>query len=223
MSTSVSTVQGSSGSPGGQTPATNSLGKDDFLKLLIAQMSNQDPLNPSDSTTWVTQLAQYSEVEQMTSVNSNLQSLILAQSSGNQTAATSLVGKDVSFRSSQLTLAGGQAVPISGTLTADVASVSAQISDASGRVVRTLRSGAAAAGSFRASWDGKDDAGNSLPDGTYSIALAGQDAQGNAVDVLSQGSGRVTGVSYASGSARLIVGGNLVSLADVIEVDQPQN
>src|SRR5450432_3182658 len=89
------------------TPTDKStLGKDDFLKLLMAQMSNQDPSNPTDSSTFVAQLAQFANVEQLQSVNQSLDTLLVAQSSSNQTQAIGLIGKNVSYKSSSVTFDG---------------------------------------------------------------------------------------------------------------------
>ncbi|MGA9120044.1 MAG: flagellar hook capping FlgD N-terminal domain-containing protein, partial [Bacteroidota bacterium] len=97
MSTTVSSVNTTS--PVQTATASNQLGKDDFLKLLVTQLQNQDPLNPLQGTEFVAQLAQFSSLEQLTNINSSLEQNIqsnqlMTQSIGNSLAAT-LVGKDV--------------------------------------------------------------------------------------------------------------------------------
>ena len=88
------------------TPPKNTLGKDDFLKLLTTQLQHQDPLQPMDSQAFIAQLAQFSSVEQLTALGTRLDTLLVAQASANQLQTASLVGKEVLFRSDQLRLDG---------------------------------------------------------------------------------------------------------------------
>ncbi|HUJ24572.1 MAG TPA: flagellar hook capping FlgD N-terminal domain-containing protein [Myxococcales bacterium] len=204
------------------TPSGPTLGKDDFLKLLMAQMANQDPLSPMDDTAFVAQLAQFSNVEQLQTANSTLSSLLTAQAAGNQTAATSMVGKDVQWRSSQVQLGAGPAT-LHAQLDSSAAAVTATITDSTGRTVRTLQVADAGAGPLNISWDGRDDSGNALPPGTYGFNVTAADMSGNPVNVTQSASGLVTGISFAGGTAQLIVNGQDVNLSDVIEIDQATN
>jgi flagellar basal-body rod modification protein FlgD len=221
MST-VSPVSSSNAVPAPTLPAssTNTLGKDDFLKLLVAQMSNQDPLSPVDDTAFVAQLAQFSTVEQLQSANTSLSSLLVSQAAGNQTAAASLVGKDVKWQSSTVQLGTGP-TSVQAQLSAPAASVTAQIIDSSGRAVRVLHAAGVAQGQLTIPWDGKDDQGNTLPPGAYTFSITAADSTGAAVTATQESSGHVSGISFAGGSAQLVVGGVLVNLSDVIEIDQP--
>ena len=99
---------GASGLGASLTSATqSSLGKEDFLKLLVAQLAHQDPLSPMENQEFVAQLAQFSSLEQMTNVNSNLQLLQVAQASMTNSQIASLIGKNVEVRSDQVRLLGG--------------------------------------------------------------------------------------------------------------------
>src|SRR4028119_2238475 len=73
------------------------LGKDAFLKLMLAQLANQDPTQPQDSQAFVAQLAQFSSVEQLESANQRLDDILLAQASNSQTAATAMVGNEAAY------------------------------------------------------------------------------------------------------------------------------
>jgi flagellar basal-body rod modification protein FlgD len=75
----------------------DSLGKEDFLKLLVAQLTHQDPTNPMQDTEFVSQLATYSGLEQQMTMNKNLESLIASQNLSTAAAATSLIGAVVSY------------------------------------------------------------------------------------------------------------------------------
>src|SRR5512141_1710679 len=99
------------GEPSART-AKNTLGKDDFLKLLTTQMQHQDPLNPMDNTQFVAQLAQYSSVEELQNVGSRLDTLLVAEATTNQLGAASLVGRQVLYRTDQVQLTSGTPAPI---------------------------------------------------------------------------------------------------------------
>jgi flagellar basal-body rod modification protein FlgD len=211
------------GTTGSSQPGpSKTLGKDDFLRLLMAQMSNQDPLSPTDDTAFIAQLAQFSSVEQLQSANENLGNLLLAQAAANQTSAAGLVGKDVQFRTTEVQLGTGPAT-LSAQLDSAATSVSATISDSTGHVVRTLDAGSSPAGALSLAWDGRDESGSPVGPGAYTVSITALDARGNAVPVTQSATGRVSGISFAGGVPRLVVDGQQISLSDVIEIDQPIN
>src|SRR3954462_6523060 len=125
---------------------SSKLGKDEFLKLMMAQLSQQDPTAPSDSNAMVAQLAQFSSLEQMQNVNSTLTSLLVGQASQNNTGAINLVGKDILYKTDQLTLEAGQTPTASAKLGSEAAEVTATITDSTGKIVRTIKLGAQPAG-----------------------------------------------------------------------------
>ncbi len=162
------------------TAAQSQLGVDynSFLKLLTAQISNQDPLQPMDSTQFVSQLAQLSQVEQSVQTNTNLESLNGKLDSVAAMSGVALMGRKVTVASDQMDLSGG-AAQATYQLAGTASSVEAQISDASGTVVRTL-TGLPTAGvvDTPVSWDGRSNSGQQLPDGHYSIAIKATDPAG---------------------------------------------
>lgn len=150
-----------------------------FLKLLVTQLNNQDPLNPLDNAELTSQLAQMSTVSGIEKLNTALQSL-LSQSSANQTLqAASLIGRTVLVPGNQVALADGKAAPFGIDLQGAADSVKATVVDAAGNVVRTFDLGAQSEGVKPMSWDGKNDLGVQLADGAYTIkvsATAGDNA-----------------------------------------------
>jgi flagellar basal-body rod modification protein FlgD len=74
--------------PASPTVLDSTVNKQTFLKLLVTQIKNQNPLNPSDSTQFLAQLAQFSELEQMINVNTNLESIKQGLQNGGQTGST---------------------------------------------------------------------------------------------------------------------------------------
>ena len=200
---------------------SSALGKDQFLQLLMAQLRNQDPTCPVDGQAFVSQLAEFSGLEQLQGVSARLDSLLLAQAASNQTQTANLVGKDVVFATDGVTLPAIGGCTVSGELSGETASVTVTIADEHGKTVRTLNLGAAGKGPLDVPWDGRDDAGVPLPAGDYRVTLAAADESGRSVDVELRGRGRVTGVSFANGYAELLVDGRKVKLADVLEIVEP--
>jgi flagellar basal-body rod modification protein FlgD len=217
-----STLSATSTASTAATTAANagasSLGKDDFLRLLVAQMSNQDPLNPMDDTQFVSQLAQFSSLEQMMQVNANLGTLATTDSAMANAQVASLVGHQVVASGDGVSITQSGASPIQFSLGAAAAGVTVQISDANGNVVRTLEVGGMAAGSQSLAWDGRDGNGATLASGLYHASVAAQDANGAAVSVTQRVQGVVSSVSFESGYPELVVGGSRIRAADVLDV-----
>lgn len=168
----------------GLASATNSatgkkaLGKDAFLQLLVTQLKNQNPLEPQDNGAFVAQLAQFSSLEGITTLNDTVSGLASNYNSSQALQASSLVGRSV-------IAPGGTAVvdtskSFSGTIAvpASVDPVKVKITDADGKVVRTIDLGSQVAGTSSFIWDGKDDAGEVAKAGTYTFgATATYDGQ----------------------------------------------
>ncbi|HEX4381980.1 MAG TPA: flagellar hook capping FlgD N-terminal domain-containing protein [Myxococcales bacterium] len=200
---------------------SNTLGKNDFLKLLMAQLQNQDPTQPSDPTAFTAQLAQFSQLELQQNANDTLSNMATAQASANQQASVNLVGKNVTFSTSTVTIAAAGGALLTGSLSGDANSVSAVIKNSAGAVVRTIKGGPTPQGQLQIPWDGRDDSGNLLAAGSYSVALTALDTQGQAVNATAQSSALVTGVSFSNGVPQLIAGGQTLPLSSITEIDQP--
>jgi flagellar basal-body rod modification protein FlgD len=190
---------------------------DRFLKLLIAQMNNQDPLNPLDNAQVTTQMAQISTVTGINSMADTVNQL-MAQFSGMQTLqAAQLTGRSVLVSGNALTAGDG---PATGgvQLPASVDRLSIEIRDANGQVVRTLDLGSKAQGLQSFTWDGLDGAGAAVAAGRYTFsakALAG--VQEFSVETLS--AARVEGVRSNGGALQLIVSGiGPVAYSDIKQI-----
>jgi len=196
----------------------SALGKDEFVKLLMAQLGNQDPTSPMDSQAFVAQLAQFASVEQLQGLGSRLDSMLVAQTSANQTATASLVGRELVYRTDSVRLEDGAGASVMAELPSPASTVTVTVTDANGKVVRTVRLGAAEAGTFDYSWDGLDDQGLKLPDGEYKVKVAAADEKGKSIDIDQRGRAVVSGVSFANGYPELIVAGKRIKLSDVVEI-----
>jgi flagellar basal-body rod modification protein FlgD len=195
---------------------SNKLGKDEFLKLMMAQLAQQDPTAPSDSNAFVAQLAQFSSLEQMQNVNSSLQSLLVGQASQNGTSAINLVGKDVLYKTDQITLGQGETPTAGAKLGGEASDVTATITDADGKIVRTIKLGGQPAGDLEVKWDGREESGNTAKPGKYTVSITAKDSKGNLVDVEQRASGRVTGVSFEKGYPEAILGDQRLKMSDIL-------
>jgi flagellar basal-body rod modification protein FlgD len=189
-----------------------------FLKLLTAQISNQDPLEPMDSTTFVTQLAQLSQVEQSVATNTNLETLSAQISNIGSLAGLALIGRTVVAPSEAITLGtDGATVPY--RLAADADAVTLTIRDAAGDIVRVLKELPGTGGEMqRAVWDGRDMDGTPLPEGTYTVALEALDPEGKAINTQTYTRSLVQQMSFEGGLASLHLANGDTVLAGMVEM-----
>ncbi len=180
------------------------MGKDQFLKLLLTQIRYQDPTKPMDDSAFVTQLAQFTSLEQAMGTNERLELLALQQKGMANTEVAVLVGKNVTLKGSSVQLDGqGLGTPIGFSLGEAASSVKVHVKDASGRTVRTMDLGQQVAGTGKTQWDGKDNNGVAQPAGTYTIAVEAKTAAGTSVQVTQESTGTLISVSFENGYANL--------------------
>jgi flagellar basal-body rod modification protein FlgD len=208
------------GTQGVQSSSTQALGKDDFLKLLITQLQNQDPLSPMDNSQFLSQMAQFSSLEQMQNLNQSFdQSMVLSQTLNN-TSAAGLIGRHVRASGNGVTLGTTGSVELGYFLPADAATVNVTVLDAQGRQVRTLVADGTAAGAHTLAWDGADQDGRRVAAGSYTFKVSAKDSDGADVNPTAVVNGLVQGVTYRNGSAYLLVDGREVPFSEVLEVNQ---
>jgi flagellar basal-body rod modification protein FlgD len=199
------------------------MGRDAFLKLLVAQLKNQDPLKPQDNSAFVAELAQFSSLEQSMGVNDKLNQMMLQNQGMANSNVINMVGQVATVKGSLITTDGsGIGVPV--VFSQDRASdqTTIQIQDASGRVVRTLDLGGRGAGTTRITWDGRSDAGLVMPKGTYAVALKATDADGGTVVTSQETSGTITGVAFDKGYPVLhLSNGVNAPVSDLLRVESP--
>lgn len=191
-----------------------------FLKLLTAQLKNQDPTAPVDSNAFTAQLVQMSGVEQQLLTNDLLKSLV-AQNQGGLAGGVSYIGKTVTAAWAATSLEDGKA-NWSYELARDATDVKLEIVDSTGKVVWTGQAPERTTGIHDFQWDGKTNAGAQLPDGgVYTMRIAAKTGE-TAVQAQVLTRGRTTGVEIYNGEAYLTIGNAIVPIANVISVEEPQ-
>lgn len=163
-----------------------------FLTLLMAQIKNQDPLNPLDNAQVTSQLAQLNTVNGIEKLNATMSQLLTGYADAQAMQAAGMIGKNVMVAGNNLPLAGGQAVG-GIVLDGNADSVQVAIKDASGKLVQTEELGAHAAGSFYFVWDGKDANEMPVAEGVYTFEVKASTG-GEAVKATSAQIGTVSAV-----------------------------
>nr|NIP99278.1 flagellar hook assembly protein FlgD [Nitrospinaceae bacterium]NIR53460.1 flagellar hook assembly protein FlgD [Nitrospinaceae bacterium]NIS83863.1 flagellar hook assembly protein FlgD [Nitrospinaceae bacterium]NIT80656.1 flagellar hook assembly protein FlgD [Nitrospinaceae bacterium]NIU42982.1 flagellar hook assembly protein FlgD [Nitrospinaceae bacterium] len=175
--------------------AQKTLGKEEFLRLLVAQLSAQDPLNPMDSREFSAELAQFSALEQMTNVNKTLEDLVKAQQAMGNSSMISLIGKKVDVPGNRFNYAAGGTENLTYSLDAEAASAQIEIYNSAGTLVKTL-SGPGAEGSNLTVWNGTDNQGKPVNSGVFTFKVIATDGKGKSVNSQTFTTGLVTDVLF---------------------------
>ncbi|MDQ6992367.1 MAG: FlgD immunoglobulin-like domain containing protein [Mariprofundus sp.] len=216
------TVSATTSANGGQaTPINNDLGqKDIFLKLLVAQMKNQNPEKPNDPTQMASQLAQFNMVDQQTQSTKLLQQLVdvmgSSQSSSSGVSA-SYLGKNVTVEQNQMNF-NGTTQNFAAVTKFPAAEAQVTILDNTGAVVRSMNFTNLPAGANSLSWDGMTDSGAGAVQGTYSINVQAKDSHGVSVPTVIERSGIVDAVRLSAAGNTVMVGGISSDQSKITEI-----
>jgi flagellar basal-body rod modification protein FlgD len=219
----INTDYGGTSIPATQTSSRNDtedIGIDQFLTLFIAQIKNQDPLSPLDSAEFTAQLAQFTSVEQLYGMNNSLSDIKeTLNEQGGQQDLIALIGKTVKADENTISVENGAV--LSGFFNLNKsADTTVSVYDTNGLKVRTLYPGWKDKGEHSINWDGRDESGEIVPDGTYTFEVTGRDENGYYVAANTYISGEVTGVTYKYGDPYLTIGDRLINKDNIIEVNK---
>jgi flagellar basal-body rod modification protein FlgD len=204
---------GSLGKAGSGTSADFNM----FLKLLTTQMQNQDPLDPMDTAQYTQQLVQFSQVEQSLQQTATLKDILAQLSGGSMADAAAFIGKEAHFDSAISGLGASGPASWSWQAPSDISSLTATVTDSSGKVVSTgSLSPNAASGRFN--WDGTMSSGGRAPDGSYTLSLTGVNAAGATIPIGIQSVGTVKNVMSGAGGVTLGVNGAQLPMSALVGV-----
>ena len=203
------------------TPSGSSMTQTDFLQLMTTQLQDQDPTQPMDNSQFASELAQFSQLSTQQDIDTNLQTLSSNLSSNMQTSqvlnSANLVGKQVLVPSSTLAYSGSA---VSGGVNVSSAGdVVVTIKDSNGNEVKTMDLGTQQGGLAPFSWDGTNDSGQTVSNGTYSISA---NSGGNSAALSTYAAGSVTGVGYGgstTGTYLQVAGIGGVPLSQVAQIN----
>jgi flagellar basal-body rod modification protein FlgD len=192
--------------------------QDQFLKMLVTQLTNQDPLNPMDNSQLTSQLAQISTVSSLQTLNDTVKNTLSSIQSqiatGQSLDSTALIGKNVLIAGTRVLVGTDPtdatkhvATPLGIDFSAPAADSKVTITDSSGKVVRTIDTGAQPLGVTSVNWDGLMDDGSAAPDGAYTAAVTATDSAGTALTSATMLTyGQVNSVAYAADGIHLDLG-----------------
>lgn len=205
---------------------SDKLDKDAFMKLMLAQMKQQDPTNPLKSHEMASHLAQFAQLEQMTNMNTNIEAMRQGQKPTESFQALNFIGKWVSGDSSKVFRAKGDTDhDVRFKLSADAQDVSIKVRDSRGDIIRTVDLKDFKQGDNKWTWNGMKDNGSAASAGEYQIFIQAKGAEGQNLAVKTDFEGPISGVQYTAEGPVLMVGNQTVRMKDVkriIDPDQAQ-
>lgn len=203
-----------------KSKSSEEMGKQDFLALFTAQLQNQNPLEPVKNEAFVAQLAQFSQLEALTNMQTSLDGFVTSMSSERMLNSASLIGKKVAMTDSPSMLTSGGTVDGSIDLPMGASGIQVNVHDSQGRLVQELIAGPQLPGTMPISWNGKDAADNPVPTGMYRLsASAVVNGQTTTVPVSTLSTVRAIATNPSDGSVSVEVdGGKTMLLADVKRV-----
>ncbi len=194
-----------------ELPEENKTQQDEFLRLLVAQMQNQDPLNPQDGAEFVAQLAQFTNIELGLETNERLESLQASGQSSSRAAMMDLVGKSINADFSSFRLkADGQPVELTLDLDGAADSVEIVINDETGKQVRSIDLEGRGEGESAFQWDGLGNDGKPLPPGSYTVEIIATHETEGVVGANATISGVANSVEFTEDGATMFGFGSLL-------------
>jgi len=213
MSSTIESITQASIASSGKSTAKSKdeamLNKEDFLLLLVTQLKNQDPLNPDDPTEFTAQLAQFSSLEQLFTLNEGMNNLVTSNTNSERLSTLSTIGKEVAYTSGSFNF-DGSPVQIGYQLDAPASEVTLQL-QLGGVTQATIEGTELTTGNHYLTWDGLMKNGSKAASGSYKIVVSAKAAQGSSVAVNPLVRSEVTGVDLGS-----TAGGTLITKAGEI-------
>lgn len=224
MVSSINPTAGYPATTNASSTKESNIGKDEFLKLLVMQLKSQNPMKPLDNMEFATQLAQFSQLEQLTNIRSaveNQSSMFESLAQALQgTAMSSMLGEYASVYTNTMHYTGDNQPEIKFTLDSNVKNGEAVIKDSSGREIRRIifSSNFLSAGEHTLQWDGKDNNGNKVAPGNYSVQIVVSNFNGGTFNASTYCTGKIEAIRFKPEGTMLVIDGVEIPLKNLIEV-----
>jgi flagellar basal-body rod modification protein FlgD len=201
-----------------QDVAKKDLDREAFLKLLVAQLKHQDPLEPMEDVQFISQLTQFSNLEQVMKTNTKLDELSIAAGAEISSQAVNMVGRTVVVPGDRLTLPEEGEVELKIEVPTTIAGGEVAVFSEEGRLVRRIPLNPSNVGRGSAMWDGRDEQGVRMPPGEYTVRATGVTPSGSEIQMGVLAPARVDAVVWQEGVPMLRMADRLVPLSSVREV-----
>jgi len=202
----------------GDVANANELGKNDFLKLLVAQLEAQNPLDPQKAEDFSAQLAQFSSLEQLTNVNENLKQIESFEQAVNNASLVNLVGKNVDSPGNRIDYNTGDTKTLNFSVSEEAAQVAVDIFDSTGSKVTTLTLSNQSAGNNQVIWNGRDGAGKEVPSGAYTFQVKAETTSGEEISAKTFISGKITDVIFDKDGPQAVINGQKTAVSEISRV-----
>jgi len=209
--------------PSSQATGKDELGKNDFLNLFVTQLQNQNPLEPMDNTQFLSQMAQFSSLEQMQNIAGAMELLTLSQSASTNSQMISLIGKRIVHPGNAFTQESGQKTELTFNLPEDCPALKLNILNDKGEIVRTIEPEGLKSGFNTYEFDGLDQNGEPLASGQYEYSFVRADNSSDPIDIEYFSNLLIDSVAFGTNSTILKAGHFSIALADILEVRSSTN
>ena len=215
----VPTPTATSASTAASSAASLASNFDTFLTILTAQIQNQDPLEPMDSSKFTEQLVQYSQVEQQIASNKKLDTLATQLAASSSTGSLSYLGRTALFDTSSAALTDGTA-SWQYALDTGAQKTTLSVQDAKGNTVYTTTAGEITTGAHTFNWDGKRSDGSAAPDGVYKLVASAKAADNSSVETAIAVSEKITGVDFSSSNPAVTTASGSHALSTIMRIQE---
>ncbi len=199
------------------TEDKTSLSNDDFMTLLLVELQNQDPTDPTDTESILTQTSQLATLESSDNTNAALEDLSASLAASSDFGAISAIGKTADLGSNAISYTEGEDATFDLYFPSDVASGNVEILDSNGNILKTIAADTGDAGVYTYSWDGTDTAGNEVDEGIYYVTASYTDAAGE--DLTTRlGTYPIESIKFDNGETYAKVASGYVALEDISEI-----
>ncbi len=180
------------------------LGQQEFLKLMITQIQNQDPFKPLENGEFISQMAQFGTVSGIQDLQNSFASLSNSLVSNQALQASSLVGRSILVESGKVNLVKDATIEASAVVDSSASSVTVDIVDFSNQVVKTIELGPQSRGLAKFTWDGTDNKGQTVAPGQYGLQVKAV-VNGKPVALGTMVTEKVESVTFGSGQQGLLL------------------